>query len=85
VKIVRMNQLESKSSKTAAFFDIQTKDEIVIKGFRLVSGANGMFISSPDAKGKDGKYYETVVLPKEIKTSLEKLAIAEYNKMQKGN
>lgn len=85
MKIVRMNQLESKSSKTAAFFDIQTKDEIVIKGFRLVNGAKGMFISSPDEKGKDGKYYETVVLPKDLKTSIEKLAIEEYNKMQKGN
>ena len=85
MKIVRMNQLENKSGKIAAFFDIQTKDEIVIKGFRLVSGAKGLFVSSPDEKGKDGKYYETVVLPKELKTSLEKLAIEEFNKAQKGN
>ncbi len=83
MKIVRMNTLENNSGKTAAFFDIQTKEEIVIKGFRLVNGSKGLFISAPDEKGKDGKYYETVILPKEMKSSLEKLAIEEYNKLQK--
>lgn len=84
MKITRMNTLENKAGgKMAAFFDIQTQDEIIIKGFRLINGANGLFISSPDEKGKDGKYYETVILPKEMKTALEKLAIEEYNKMQK--
>ncbi|MHB8931468.1 MAG: septation protein SpoVG family protein [Melioribacteraceae bacterium] len=84
MKIVRMNPLEKKENgKMAAFFDIQTPDEIVIKGFRLVNGANGLFISPPDQKGKDGKYYESVILPKEMKSSLEKLAIEEYNKIHK--
>ena len=79
MKIVRMNLLKNSPGKTAAFFDIQTKDGIIIKGFRLVNGSNGLFISSPDEKGKDGKYYENVTLPKEIKDSLQKLAIEEYN------
>ena len=76
-----MNPLKSNAGgKTSAFFDIQTRDGIIIKGFRIVNGANGLFISSPDQKGKDEKYYETVILPKEMKDSLEKLAIEEYNK-----
>ena len=80
MKIVRMNPLKSDSGgKTAAFFDIQTNDGITIKGFRLVNGSNGLFMSSPDQKGKDGKYYETVTLPKEMKNELEKMAIDEYN------
>ena len=84
MKIVRMVPLESNSSgKTAAFFDMQTNDEIIIKGFRLVNSVNGLFISSPDEKGKDGKYYESVILPKEMKSSLEKMALEEYNKTRK--
>jgi DNA-binding cell septation regulator SpoVG len=80
MKIVRMNLLQNDDSgKTAAFFDIQTDDEIIIKGFRVVKGSKGLFISSPDEKGKDGKYYETVTLPKEMKSKLEKMAIEEYN------
>jgi stage V sporulation protein G len=83
MKIVRMNPLKSSSGgKTAAFFDIQTDDGIVIKGFRIVNGAKGFFISSPDEKGKDGKYYETVILPKEIKDPLEKIALEEYKSAQ---
>ncbi len=84
MKVVRMVPLEnSGSGKVAAFFDMQTDDEIVIKGFRLVNGANGLFISSPNDKGKDGKYYDAVILPKKMKSSLEKIAIEEYNRLQK--
>ena len=81
MKIIRMNPLKSEGGgKTAAFLDVQTNDGITIKGFRLVNGSNGLFLSSPDQKGKDGKYYETVILPKEMKSDLEKIALEEYNK-----
>ena len=84
MKITRMNTLDNDTGgKTAAFFDIQTPDEIVVKGFRLVNGANGLFISPPNDKGKDGKYYESVILPKEMKSKLEKMAIEEYNRVSK--
>jgi stage V sporulation protein G len=81
MKIVRMNKLDTNAGgKTSAFFDIQTNDGIVIKGFRLVNGSNGMFMSSPDEKGKDGKYYEKVILPGDIKSDLQKIAIEEFQK-----
>ena len=81
MKISRMNPLKGES-KTAAFFDIQTEEEIIIKGFRLVNGSNGMFLASPDEKGKDGKFYDKVIVPKELKEKLEKMAIDEYNKLK---
>ena len=81
MKIVRMNRLELKpNGKTAAFLDIQTNDEILIKGFKLMDGPNGLFLAAPSQKGKDGKYYDSVVLPKEMKSSLEKMAKEEYAK-----
>lgn len=79
MKIVRINKLEG--GATAAFVDIETNDGIIIKGFRLVNGAKGMFLAAPEEKGKDGKYYETVILPKELKTQFEKLALEEYKKL----
>lgn len=78
MKIIRMNKLNG--GKTLAFFDVETDDGIILKGFRIVDGSKGKFIASPDEKGKDGKYYETVILPKEIKNKLEKLALEEYQK-----
>ncbi len=76
MKIIRMNPLKSEGGgKTAAFLDVQTEDGITLKGFRFVNGCNGLFLSSPDQKGKDGKYYETVILPKEMKSDLEQIGI----------
>ncbi|MDY0082199.1 MAG: septation protein SpoVG family protein [Ignavibacteriaceae bacterium] len=82
MKIYRMNKIQSSgTSKTLAFFDIQLDNEIIIKGFRIINGSKGLFISAPDEKGKDGKFHETVILPREMKSDLEKLALDEYNKM----
>jgi DNA-binding cell septation regulator SpoVG len=84
MKIVRINPLSNDSgSKTAAFLDVETNDGITIKGFYLVNGANGLFLSAPNVKGKDGKYYETVIVPKEMKSELEKMAIEQFNSSQK--
>ncbi len=77
---MRMSKLDNSTGGLRAYFDIQTDDEIIIKGFRVVNGPNGLFVSAPNEKGKDGKYYETVTLPKEMKQKLEKMAIEEYNK-----
>jgi len=79
MKITRMNKIQNGTGKTAAFFDIETDEGIKIKGFRVVKGDKGLFVSSPNEKGKDGKYYDTVTLPKEMKKKLEKMAIDEYN------
>ena len=83
MKISRMNPLKGES-KTAAFFDVQTEEEIIIKGFRIVNGSNGLVMAAPDEKGKDGKFYDKVILPKELKEKLEKMALEEYTRL-KGN
>lgn len=79
MKIIRMNKLTT-NGKTLAFLDVETDDGIIIKGFRLISGRDGMFLAAPDEKGKDGKFYEKVILPKDMKKQLEKAAIEEYNR-----
>ena len=80
MKIARMNPFES-TSKTKAFFDLETGDNILIKGFTLVDGPNGLFVSAPQEKGKDNKYYEKVVIPQEMRGKLSELAISKYNEM----
>jgi len=82
MKVVRINPLkENSNSKTAAFFDIQTSEGITIKGFKLINGPHGLFISAPNQKSKDGKYYDTVIIPKEAIEDLQKTVIDEYNKL----
>ena len=76
-----MNSLKTQTSgTTAAFFDIQTEEDIIIKGFRIINGSNGLFISVPDKKDKNGFYRDKVKLPKDLKDQLEKMAIEEFDK-----
>jgi DNA-binding cell septation regulator SpoVG len=77
MKIARINKLEKINSKTVAFIDLQTDDGIVIKGFKIVKGSKGLFVSAPNEKGKDGKYYDTVVLPKEMKEEVQRMALEQ--------
>jgi len=79
MKITRMNPLNG-SGKTKAFFDVQVQEGIMIKGFTLVEGSNGLFVNCLSEKGKDGKYYDKVVMAKDLKDELTKMALEEYNK-----
>ncbi len=81
MKVTRMNPYDGET-KTRAFFDVETQEGILIKGFTLVEGANGLFVGLPSEKGKDGKYYDKVVLPKELKNELTELALQEYEKVK---
>lgn len=78
--ILRMNPYEG-DSKTAAFFDIETSEGITIKGFTLVEGGKGLFVSMPSERGKDDKYYDKVVMTNEKKKQLSDMAIEKYNEL----
>lgn len=83
MKIVRLNIYNSKNeSKVLAHCDVETLEGVVIKNFRLVNGPNGIFLATPNIKGKDGKFYDTVYIPKEAKSELQTIAIEEYNKQK---
>ena len=76
MKIQRMNKGEW--GKLRAFFDLETADGFVIKGFKLVEGINGLFVGFPSQKGNDGEFRDTVYADKEIKDELNQLAIDYY-------
>ena len=65
--------------KIKAFFDLITTDGFTIKGFKLIEGTNGMFVSFPSQKGKDDEYYDTVWADKDVKNMVLVLAEKEYS------
>lgn len=70
----------SGSSKTKAFIDLALDGILVIKGLTLVDGKEGLFLSYPRTKGKDGKYYNSVYsLDKEWTKLLTDACIKKYN------
>lgn len=67
------------SSKTKAFVDLALDDTLAIKGLTLVEGKDGLFLSFPSTKGKDGKYYNSVYsLDKEWVKLLQDACVKKY-------
>ena len=61
-----------------------------MKGFKLVDGINGLFVSVPSQKGTDEqgntKYYDTIwIESKELRQELNDLAIETYNQKNNSN
>ena len=68
------------SSKTKAFIELCLDNILVIKGLSLVEGNNGLFLSFPATKGKDGKYYNSIYsMDKEFTEQLQNACVKKYN------
>ena len=81
MKIGRMNR--GSWGKIRAFFDLETDEGFVIKGFKLVEGMNGLFVGYPSQKGTDDEYHDQVFpLNDDLKNELGALATNEYNNPQ---
>ena len=51
----------------------------MVKGFSVVEGSNGLFVSMPRHQGKDGKWYDTVhPETKELKQQLSDAVLEAY-------
>ena len=64
--------------KVRAFFDVMTEEGFTIKGFKIIEGINGLFVSRPSQKGKDDEYFDTVYVPQELSAELNQLALQQY-------
>ena len=64
--------------KIKAFFDVETEEGFVMKGFKLVQGINGLFVGFPSQKGSDEEYYDTIYAESELKDQLSQIAIDHY-------
>lgn len=77
-EVSRIHKLDG-TGVTKAFVDVSVEDALMIKGIRVVEGANGLFVAMPREEGKDGKWYNTVIaLQREVKDEIEKLVLEAY-------
>ena len=77
ISVSRIYRLEGES-KLKAFADISVAG-VVIKGFSVVNGSKGLFVSMPRHQGKDGKWYDTVYpVSKERRQELSDLVLEAY-------
>ncbi len=77
ISVSRIHKLDT-DSKLKAFADV-TFSGVVIKGFSVVNGEKGLFVSMPRHQGKDGKWYDTVYPEtKELRQQLSEVVLEAY-------
>ncbi len=77
MKVLNM-RLAQGTSALKAFFDVETGESITIKGFKVAQSATGLFVGMPSEKDQNGKWWDKVIMPKELKAELTELALQEY-------
>ena len=77
LQVVRLYRLDGES-KVKAFADVSIGN-FIVKGVKVLEGKNGLFISMPQEKSKDGKWYETFFpSTKEARKLLTDLVLEAY-------
>ena len=89
IKNMRQPNEEGQWGKVKAFFDVENSG-FEMKGFRLVEGINGLFVSMPSRKGTDengnDKWFDTIwIESRDVREQLNTLALAEYNSAESTN
>lgn len=82
--ISRLFIYDGPAGNTKAFVDLQTNEGIILKGFKLIQGPTGLFVGAPSEKGKDGKWRESVIVPKELKDEINRMVVGEYDRQRTG-
>lgn len=78
VEVLRLHRLSGESN-LKAFADVSFAGVFIVKGIKVVEGKNGLFVSMPSEKGKDGKWYNTAhPLTKEFRESLNEVVLQAY-------
>jgi DNA-binding cell septation regulator SpoVG len=83
MKILNMKPY-SGGNNLKAFFDIETSEGIVVKGFKIADSKNGLFVGVPSDQDKNdqSKYWDKVILSKEMKEKLTAMALNEYSQQK---
>ena len=79
LEVARLHKLDGDSA-LKAFADVIVAEQVLVKGVRVVEGKDGLFVSMPQNQGKDGKWYEAVMLLNdELKEALQETVLEAYN------
>ena len=68
------------SGNVLALASITINDEFVVSGLRVLNGKNGLWVSMPSRKDKNGEYHD-IAFPctKEARTSIQDSVLAKFH------
>jgi len=72
-------------AKLKAFASITLDNCFVIRGLKIIKGANGIFVAMPSRKRKDGEYQDIAhPINNETRDWMEKVILSKYNEALNG-
>lgn len=79
---IRIKKFEDKGN-FKAYVDLTICETFMIHGLRIIEGTEGLFLTMPSKKNKDGEGYTDIAHPisREVKEEIEALVFEEYNKL----
>ena len=82
MEITEINITIRDEEKLKAFVNITFDDAFVIRGLKVIKGANGFFISMPSRKMPDGSFRDIAhPITNDFRQLIEKLIIEKYYKL----
>ena len=76
---MKINRMKTGNyGKIKAFFDLELDNSIVIKGFKLIEGKDGLFVGNPSQKNAQGTYDQMCFIPKDVNDNIKKIALDYY-------
>lgn len=82
MEITEVNITLRDEDKLKAFVNITFDDVFVVRGLKVIKGANGYFISMPSRKMPDGSFRDIAhPITNEFRQSIEKSVLDKYNEL----
>jgi stage V sporulation protein G len=80
---VRVYPIGDPKGCTKAFASVGVEDLIAIRGVRVVEGENGLFVSMPQSKDKDGEYHDIAFpLSGDLRKEISKAILNEFEAVE---
>lgn len=70
--------------KMRAMADVRFGGGLIIKGFSVVDGKNGIFVSGPRKATKDGRWFDILDLDDALKREIEDKVLEAYDRETDG-
>jgi len=79
IKVEKIRKFDMNNS-LKGFADINIEDNFIIKGIRVVSGKDGLFVGMPQQLGRDGRWHNTILTIKdEMMKDISDVVLAAWN------
>ncbi len=83
VEVVDIRKI-SGDGKLKAFADVKVADCLVVKGFCVMEGKSGVFVSMPRKASKDGRWFDILEPEDSLKREIEDKVLESYDRETDG-